>query len=69
MEAAQGPGVTLEKYFPCYHLLHVPNREVAITILALSSPQGSCGVMMTMMTMKMKFKITKTLSTPTCAEH
>lgn len=66
MEAAQGPGVMLEKYFPCSHLLHVPNWEMVISIPMLSSPQGSYGVTMTV---KVTFKTTKTRPTSAWAGH
>lgn len=66
MEAAQGSAVTLEKYFPCSHLLHVPTWEMIISIPTLSSPQGSYGVVMTM---KVKFKTTKTSPTSAWAGH
>lgn len=66
MEAAQGPGVTLENYFPCSHLLHVPTWEMVISIPTLSSPQESYGVMMTV---KVKVKTTKTLPTSVWAGH
>lgn len=48
-------------------LLHVLNWEVGTTIPVLPCSQGPGGVMRTMV--KMKLKVTKALSVPTCAGH
>ena len=69
MEASQGPGMTLEKYFSCSCFFHIPIWEVVIAIPAPSGSQGFFGIIITMTMMKMNLQVTKTLSTLACAGH